>query len=496
MRSLLFAFFWCCAAVPVAAQPATTDTSRVFVQADSLVSGTRAGQRIQELFRNVRVRQDSTIVTSRHALRYLSERVIRFDENVVIYERGDTLRADTVRYNQQTEVGYARGNVHLTDGAVDVYAPRAIYYTNAKRAVFPDSVTLVDSTRTLRSSSGVYFSEEERAAFDGHVTSRDPQTYLRADSLVYDRTGNRSTAWGNVFIRRTGDNAPSADSTADLTYLWGRYAYNDEPKNFSRVRGNALLVRVRRDSTGAPTDTLAVAAHRLVATRTDTLRRLVAVDSVRIWQPKLAATADSVVYDRIPAPDSTQPPDEETRLFQTPNVWFRNAQVHGDSIRVVARNRSLDTVFVRRKAFAGQRDTTLSKIQQLQGQTITARFANDSLRQIVARPTAEAIRYMAAADGTLQGAAKVSGDRIVLRFRTGTLQRASVIGGTQSRYYKPALIPEPFRLSNYRWTPEARPTRGALLRRFRERPLPAPPDTTRTPADTAQTAPQALTAAP
>ena len=572
------------------------------VSADSLSTIQRDGERLQELLDNVFVKDDTTRLRSNFALRYLERDEVLFTGDVVIYERGDTLRADTVRYNKQTKVGHARGHVRLTDGEVVVRAPRATYYTREKRSVFPDSVTLVDSSRVLRAQTGTYWSNEQRAEFQGHVRLTDPETYLESDSLTYFRDEERSIAVGEVFLRReetndTEERQKRTDSTAVVsadttsrTYLFGDWVDNQEQRQYSRVEGRAVLVRVRMDSTGAPEDTLAVRAHQLEAIRTETYRRLIAVDSVRIWQSDLAAVADSAVYDRVlaageadsarapaPLPDSdptpptpeqtyssvldslvaetvppalagpvamprgeteTQPsppvdstvaasrdgqapspdagrrasrsqaqdpssraadqgrpppsrtrpgarvwdrpepqseedtPLEETRLFQAPVTWFEQAQVWGDSIRVRAHERSLDTVFVRGAAFAAQQDTTIDRIQQLKGKDITAFFRRDSLRRIQAEPNAQAIRFLTTEQDALKGAAKASGDRIVLRFRESSVKRISVIGGVESSYYRsPDVIPNPFRLSGFQWTPDRKPTKQGLLRtpRIRER---------------------------
>ena len=549
----------------------TAESSRAIVNADSLSARTRNGQRIQDLFGNVFVRQDTTRLRSDYARRYLDSDRFLFTDNVVIYERGDTLRADTVRYNKATKVGRARGNVRVTDGEVVVRAPRATYYTESKRSVFPDSVTLVDSSRVLRAQQGTYWSEEKRAEFGGNVRLTDPETYLEADSLTYYRNTERSIARRNVFIRRVGDGEAAEEGAADAdttsrTYLFGAWADNQEQEGYSRVEGDALLMRVRFDSSGTPEDSLVVRAHRLDAYRSETHRRLVAIDSVRIWQADLAAVADSAVYDRVlapgspdtsasplpppdsaqgaapappiasaeapveigdvePADSSAQPPGrvpsdtsrapeqaavpadttspsvqadstapdtseaaasglpsptaswtrptvdsaaglplEETRLFRAPVTWFQQAQVWGDSIRVRARNRSLDTVFVRGSAFAAQRDTSIDRIHQLKGRTLTAYFRADTLRRLLARPNAEAIRFLADDNEELSGGLQTSADRIVLRFRNGSVHRVSVLGGVESTLYqKPDLIPDPFRLEGFQWTPERKPTRRGLL---------------------------------
>lgn len=564
-----------------------SDPEKAIVTADSLSAIERRGERIQELFDNVFVRQDTTRLRSNFGLRYLNRDELLFTGDVVLYERGDTLRTDTLRYNKRTKVGRANGNVRLTDGEVVVRAPQATYYTEEKRSVFPDSVTLVDSTKVLRAQTGTYWSDARRAEFQGSVRLTDPESYLEADSLTYYRDEERSIATSRVFVRRVELADTVGGDTTSITYLFGDWLDNQEQRRYSRVEGSALLVRVRLDSTGAPEDSMAVRAHELEAQRTDARRRLIATDSVRVWQADLAAVADSAVYDRVVARDSSAevelprpspenrrtPPDtartyatrldsliaetrppalesfppspsgrvqepsaddpsatdrtrapagrdvrssaartetdttdvppgseaipdsvrrrqnespesasegwgspvpeseerlpiEETRLFQSPITWFERAQVWGDSIRVRAHERSLDTVYVRGAAFAAQMDTTLDRIQQLKGQDITAYFQEDTLRRLHARPNARAIRFMASEDErTLRGAAKSSGDRIVIRFRDGTVRRVRVIGGVQSSYYrKPEHIPDPFQLDGFQWTPERRPTKRQLLR--------------------------------
>ena len=577
-------------AVPADAQrqpePPPGDTAqaddRALVNADSLSALERGGERIQELFGDVRVRQDTTRLQSNYALRYLNRDEFLFTGDVVIYERGDTLQADTVRYNKRTKVGRAWSNVRLTDGEVVVRAPRATYYTGEKRSVFPDSVTLIDSTRVLRAQSGTYWSNARRAEFQGNVRLDDPETHLESDSLTYYRDQERSIARGDVFIRRVGTDADAPTDTTARTYLFGQWADNQEQARYSLVRGRALLVRVRLDSTGTPQDTLLVRGRRLEAYRADTHRRLIAVDSVRIWEQDLAAVADSAVYDRIvatgpldtlgtprpiPGPsapslpasvqeqsptttDTTErtepsasiqgarpdtgratpetPPDtsarspaspkadaptdstaadsveapsarkesggrppvaradsllplEETRLYRAPVTWFERSQVWGDSIRVRSARRRIDTVFVRQRAFAAQRDSVLDRIQQLKGRHLTAYFVDNALRRLTAGPNALAIRFLKTGEGTLKGAARVSGDRIVLRFRDGEVRRTSVLGGVESTYYRtPETVPTPFHLDGFQWTPERRPTKDQLLRpaRIRERlaaPLPSRP---------------------
>jgi hypothetical protein len=151
-------------------------------------------------------------------------------------------------------------------------------------------------------------------------------------------------------------------------------------------------------------------------------------------------------------------------------TWFEDSQVWGDSIRVRSRDRSPDTVFVRGSGFTAQRDSVLGRIQQLKAETITAFFGGDALHRIRARPNARAIRFLAAENDSLNGAARTSGDRIDLRFVDGRVERVSVIGGTQTTYYREnANIPDPFELEGFQWAPDRRPRQADLLRDARVR---------------------------
>jgi len=354
------------------AQQADTSGTR---QVDIIASDSLAGsERQRRLIGSVSLRQGATRLRADRATQYLNESEILFTGNVLITEEGDSLWADRVRYDSRQKVGRATGEVRVSSGGEVLLAgPVGRYFFDEKRALFPRRVTLVDSTRVLKSRGGEYFSRAERAEFYRRVRVFSDSTYLEADSVTYRRRREITKARGNVFIERRGDRAspeeedvetqratpnvgaqravpdtgaspdpartdtPAApterpslperpsllgrrlpvdttrrallpDTTA-RTLLWGKRAYNDPQNGYSRVTGRALLVRLQPpDSTEADAaaasqtrpDTLIVRARRLETARSDTLRRLTATDSVRLWQQDLQAVGDSAVYDQRP----------------------------------------------------------------------------------------------------------------------------------------------------------------------------------------------------
>lgn len=466
------------ASLPLAAraQADTTRTRLAFVEADTLIGLDLGGEPGQLLIGNVRVRQDSTLLRSHRALRRTTQQTFEFVGSVLIVERGDSLRADSVFYDRRTKIGRAHGNVYLTDGDVQVRAPSARYFTREKRARFEEGLTLTDSLAVVTSRRGTYWSDEKRADLEGDVRLEAERTTLDADSLTYFRETEISEARGHVFIARLGgEDDAEADSTI-RTLLFGGEAYHDDQAGYSRVVRRPVLLQLRQDSTGAEVDTLVMRARRLEVFQTDSLRRLVAVDSVRIWKHDFAARADSVVYerleiardslvaDRLAVPEPVEEERyEETRLFGGPMAWVEEAQVTGDTIRVSGQEGAVDSLFVRQKAFIAQRDTLLDRINQLRGQHVVGVFEDDSTRTFYIGPNAEAIYFERDENDQADGGVRASGDRAVFVVKGEEPQILYFVEGTEGTFYPEHLLPTPFRLDGFLWRPERRPEKRALL---------------------------------
>lgn len=448
---------------PAPAGPrAAPDTVRQvqIVRADSLTGNLGAAEPVRALIGNVHLRQDSTELFAGRAVQYLARNQIAFTGAVRIVQGTDTLRADSVFYDGNTKVGRATGRVRLTDGSVRVVAPTGTYFADEKRAAFTEGVTLVDSATTLSARQGVYWSDDKRADFYGAVRLHEgDRTYLEADTVTYFRDTEVADARGGVFIERLGgEDADAPPDTLQRTLLFGERAYNDNRAGLSRVEGRPLLVQLQADSAGI--DTLVVRARRLEALRLDSLRRLVAVDSVRLWRSDLAAVADSAVYDRVEQAGQRR---EQSRLFGRPMAWFETTQVTGDSLLLEGRGGGVDSLVAAPNAFVVRQDTLLDRLQQLRGGRLVAVFEADSLRRLHVAPNAEAIYHLRDEAGAYQGAVQTSGSRMTFFFRDDAVARIEVLEGIEGVQYPPALVPDPFTLDGFRWEPALRPRRAALL---------------------------------
>ena len=456
---------------------ADTDTVKTaLVTGDSLSQLEENGELVQFYIGNVEGTQDSTFLRADWAKRFVARDQVLLTGDVIIIDKGDSLYADTVFYDEFNKIGRALGHVRLSDGEVVALAPSGIYFVEEKRARFSEGLTLNDSTAEITSRTGSYWTEEKRAELEGDVQLQAERTYMEADSLSYFRETEVSIARGRVFIERFGgEDEADADSTI-RTLLFSQWAYNDEQAGLSRIRGRPLLVQLRQDSTDAEVDTLIIQALHLEALERDSLSRLVAVDSVQVWQADLAAVADSVVYERLEQPADTLQADtlaaerlEETRLYRGPVLWVGETQVSGDTIRVKGQGDDIDSLFVRQDAFVAQRDTVTERIHQVKGVNLLGLFDDDSTRTFIAGPNAETIYFRRDEEDRPDGGLQVSGDQAILKFRGDDPEEILFPGEPQGSYYSESLLPSPFQLDGFRWLPDLRPAKADLLRGERVR---------------------------
>ena len=179
---------------------------------------------------------------------------------------------------------------------------------------------------------------------------------------------------------------------------------------------------------------------------------------------------------------TAEPVRDEVRLFRAPVGWLNArgsavvTEISGDTIRVTARDEAVDSVRVHGDAFAARPDSALGRINQIRGRRMLALFARDSLRWMKVWPAAEAVYFRADDAGALEGAVRFSADSLAFRFRGDDLRDVRGVRGIEGTYYDLGLIPEPLRLDGFRYEPERRPTRAALLGDAPLRDLPPAPD--------------------
>jgi hypothetical protein len=248
---------------------------------------------------------------------------------------------------------------------------------------------------------------------------------MTTDELQYFRDEGKSIADGKVKI---------VNKRNRLT-IFGNHFENYRERKYSKVTSDPLVMQVDGNSRGGY-DTLFVTALMLESFR-DTVERLIATDSVKIFRSGLAAEAGTCIY--YTGIDSID-------LDINPYVWYQSGplkdnQISGEKIYIALENRHLKTVYVHDKAVAISRADTIytERFNQMTGKTITMHFIEDKVDKINVNTTATVLYYLF--DKNIPNGMNVTtGDEVIITFKDGVIDRIKGISGIEGRYYPEKLI--------------------------------------------------------
>jgi lipopolysaccharide export system protein LptA len=391
----------------------------VLENADSLIGKILDGEDVRELIGHVRFRQGSVTVYCDRAIQYLQSRKVSL-----------------------------LGNVVMRDDTITMRGKRGMYYNTERIAEAFDGVQLEDGTTTLTANYGRYYVEDKKAFFRGNVLVTDTVSTLRANELTYFRNDKRSIGDGNVQIHTIEDNIT----------VYGGHFENHPQQQFSRMTNRPRVVQI--DTAEGRVDTFVVHSRVLESYR-DSVRRLVAIDSVRMTSSQLSGESGHAVY--FTDLDSIV-------MRKKPFIWYDDSQVTGDSIFIRLKNRKPEIVYIRGDAFVISVSDSLypKRFNQLTGTLIIMYFDEGRIRQINVDQTATSVYFLyedrndtAGVVRSPNGLNKTSGDHVVIYFVDGRADKISVVAGVEGEYFPENMVEgkeQDYYLPGFNWR-EDRPGR-------------------------------------
>lgn len=365
----------------------------------------------------------------------------RFEGDVRIVARGDTVFADNVLYFSESKIGQATGNVLITDGWVQLTAPEAIYFTDEKRTVFNSGVHFQDSTTVLTSLLGTYWSENARAEFNTDVELRQDSLLVYADSLTYWRDLEEMAARGNVYIEQ---------SDGEHIAVFGKKLFHSALTDSTHIQGEVDMLQTSTDSTG--TDSLFVRSHHIYMTTTDSTEHVLATDDVQLIQGDFSAVGDTLVYVR-----STDDRSAITQATGSPLAWLDGTQIRSDDLRLTRTDGMLDSLWANGDVFVSEYDSVLARVQQLKGRSLVGQFEQDTLRTMTMAPNAEALYYVESTEDGGLAATRVTSDSIVFTFQDGELVKIGSYDDLDGEYFPSEIVDQAGNLDGFQWNPDQRP---------------------------------------
>jgi lipopolysaccharide export system protein LptA len=384
-----------------------------------------------------------------------------FVGNVVLRQGDVTVKCDRAVQYLNSNKAVLSGNVHINQKELDLYTPRGVYYGNSKIASSSDGVRITDRKTILTAKQGTYSTETRIADFHRNVKIEDDSVIIYADRIVYHKDNKNSFAYGSVMIRGKYSN----------TYLFGDTLEHYPNKNITLVRAQPQLFQidtvavtdVEADSSaeGAienPEDTSAQNIIRFdtMSVKSRFMKSIVDkdngteifyfIDSVEIRQRELAARADTAIYYKS---------DGIIKLTGIPVIWYDSTQLYSDSIIIIAPDMKIKELRAIGNSIACMREDTtdLRNINQVIGDEIIIKFANDSINAIFSFGNAKSLYFMTE-DSDGAGLQTSSCDTIAVYFVQGEIDEINWLGGVNGEFHPVHLVSDPksFYLPGFKWT--------------------------------------------
>ncbi|HAY35995.1 MAG TPA: hypothetical protein DCY57_03320 [Bacteroidetes bacterium] len=418
------------------------ETKEVQIESESFQARQVDGMTVIELFRPILTHEETRLT----AVNGLDEGngYVRFWGSVRIVEKEDTIRADRIRYHKDSKVAVVQGNISMSDGEAFLTAPSAVHFSEADSTTFDDGVSYRDSLTVLTAERAIYLSENNRAHFSSRVTLSQDQIQVYSDSLVYERDTERSWAWGRILVEQESDSS--------LVFMMADVMRRQAKVDSVQLTGNGLMATID----AAQKDTLYVSAERYWMHESDSLRTVIASDSVIVASSAYTTRTDSLVSK------SGEADVKRSQLFGTPFIWLEDTQVTADSLTMLSTPSQPDSVFGFGEVFVATLESASERIQQIKAQRLVAVLDQDSLRSLKFEENAEALFYSRERDDDPLTAVRASADGAIFYFTGGEVDSLGFYDGIEGTYYSESQMDKLSNLAGYIWVPENKPDRDEM----------------------------------
>jgi lipopolysaccharide export system protein LptA len=471
---------------------------RIQYDADTAVIKMQNSETVRYLWKSkanrpVLFKQNETRVSNDSSVYYASRNVMESFGNIRIKDDSTTITSDLLIYNGDSRTAQLKKNVVYHKGERWMYTDFLDYNIDSEIASYSGGGKLVDTTNTLTSNYAVFFAKENYAVFTQKVKLVSPEFTLESDTLRYNTTtkiaytdgptvitnedGTQLFSQGGEF-RTYIDQSQFIEGNVETEdyYLEGEELFFDDLKKYYRGTGNVMLTSKENDVIitgdegyydrnarrsviyGNPVmkrimeaDTFYLAADTLVAIESeyDSAKRILAYPDIRIFKSNLQGLADSSAYYRS---------DSIIMMYGDPILWTNKNQIRSDTIELQLKNKTIDQMILRRDAFLVNQDT-MGHFNQIKGRNMVTYFRNNLIESMSVDGNGESIFYILdEGDSLLVGMNKMLCSDMKLIFENNDISTITVYTQPEGRIVPPHEISADDEvLSGFGWLYDKRP---------------------------------------
>lgn len=423
------------------------------LQANRIEGGSFQGNQVRKILGNVHLKNKKLEMYCDSAYQFINKNQIRAFGNIEVDTKSEKIWADTLIYLTDLDFSRLRGRVVIEADSTTLFGNSVDYRFSTKVAHFLDEIRLEDQRGTLLANSGFYYRKADSAEFHGKVQLADSLKYLEGDSLYSNRKAKRYEMYGDVY-----GNDRQHDSMIKGDYL------EADSTGHRLLRGNAWLKNFESDTTdSSQADTTHIRAKIIRSLerrhKTDTTQVIHAYQDVRIWSPSFSAVGDTALYS-----DSTN----TFEIWSNSKSWHKQVQLTGPYIIAKLKNGDIDSLKSFPHPFSVQQDTSIDRLNQITGDTLTANFKEGALKRIHVMGNSHLLRFTTNNEDKPDGAIDITAPSIFILFDKGKVDTMKAIGAVNGSYLPENDQTAKRKLDGFAWDPDQRPEepKEKMKRRF------------------------------
>ncbi len=442
---------------------------------------------------NIQLEHDGMILFCDSA--YLFEAQNKFEAfGSVRLNKGDSvqLNSDSLFYNGNTQLSYAKGEVSLRHHTMLLLSNSVYYDMNHSSAYYTNHGTIYNSEDTLSSRSATYYMDQSKINFQEQVAVRNSQykvdsenmTYLTDDLILtfsgYTHLNNDSLDlyFNEGFYNRKSEIAHCKGEVRGLKSphsLLADSIFVDENKNRIeayhnvvitdslqklQITGNKAIIN-KKDFTGEftdspiakqyqATDTFYLKAETLYTFKEKENWNMHAYNNVQFFKKDIQGSAAILKYNQELG---------YIELFQEPLLWSQNSQISADSIKITLVENAIDSLLLDHNVFIIQEvDTSENYFSQIKGRKLRGKFNGSALEKIHIQGNAESKYYVVNKLNQVEGLNFIQSSGINMRMKDGKIHKVDFLQQPTGTYIPiHDLSSEQKLLKKFKWIPESRP---------------------------------------
>lgn len=390
-----------------------------------------------ELFHDVILKDDSTVLNTEYMTYDRIKHLATYPDNGKITRNDKKLVSVKGYYRDDIKVAYFRKDVVGTMPDNKIVSDTLVYDTENEMMYFFGPTTIYNKDNTLYGHYGWYNTDTEFAYLDQRATLRSKEQILIADTMYYDKKAGYAKALSDVILEDTTYKAIVKGEFAELWKNQGKCMITDN------LRG---IYYEEQDTLFAKADT----AYVYFDTITDDIQRIKAFYNVRFYRNDIQGRCDSLHYV---VADST------VYMRVDPILWAEDAQMTGDSINIVIKERAIDSVLIHPNGFIIQQDS-ISGFNQIKGKQITAYFKANEMDHMFNKGNAETIYWLREDDGSLIGINLSQSSEMDIKINDRKISNIRYYQSIKETLYPEEQLPkEQEYLKGFNWQEDIKPKR-------------------------------------